>query len=212
MNFRKPLLLASTALLLSACERDTVTHVRVGKSLEAPAAPEMAGPPGMGAAPPGMGEGAVPPNPAAGLEAADRLQWTLPAGWTAKMETGMRYATIKPSGAGKVEVSVVMLPGPAGGELANVNRWRGQLGLAPIDDAQLASLRKPMETSAGALELFDMVSEGTEKSRTLAAVLATESGNSWFVKMTGGAEAVRARQAEFLRLLSSLRFGDGEKP
>ena len=67
------------------------------------------------------------------------LKWALPKGWTETPGSGMRYATLTPPGAGKVEMSVVVLPGAAGGELANVNRWRGQIGLPPLDEAALGS-------------------------------------------------------------------------
>ena len=39
-------------------------------------------------------------------------------------------------------MSVVSLPGMAGGDLANVNRWRDQMKLAPIDED---TLRKSAE-------------------------------------------------------------------
>ncbi len=221
MNERRPLLLICAAMALSAaaCERDTVTHVRVPKSADAPPAmpPMMMGGSGMppGAMPPaGMPGGAMPAGQVAPTTDFPPLLWTLPSGWTAKMESGMRFATLKPAGAGKVEVSVVVLPGTAGGDLANVNRWRGQLGLAPIDETQLAALRKPMQTDAGPVALFDLVTEGKERSRMLAAILTTESGYTWFLKMTGGADEVAAKQAEYFRLLSSLHFGKpsaGEK-
>jgi hypothetical protein len=119
----------------------------------------------------------------------------------------MRYATLKPATAGRVEASVVVLPGPAGGELANVNRWRGQIGLEPIDESGLASARKMLETKAGAVSVFDFESQGKSKSRVIAGI-ATSRGNTWFVKMTGDSGPVAAARADFVHLLESLRFED----
>jgi hypothetical protein len=87
-----------------------------------------------------------PPTPTG----ADALAWKLPKGWTEARAGGMRFATLKPSTPGKVDVSVVMLPGAAGGELPNVNRWRGQIGLPPVDEASRAQLRKEVKSKAGA--------------------------------------------------------------
>jgi hypothetical protein len=213
MKQRLPVAALVMLLATTGCVRESVTHARVAKGSETPqevppaAAGGMPGMPGQGGpgmGAPGMGGGEVPPPPPP--DAANALKWTLPPGWTDKQEGGMRYATIKPTAPGKVEISVVVLPGPAGGELANVNRWRGQIGLAAVDDAGLAAIRKPMTTKAGPLGLYDFVSEGAVKSRMIAALLAAPNGHTWFLKMTGDAEPVAASQAEFTHLLESLHF------
>ena len=152
----------ASSLFLGACSRDEITHFKVPKSggppAGAPMQPPPGMPPGMGAgqqAPPGM-QGDVPPPPA-----PERgMHWTLPKGWTEERTGGMRYATLKAPVQGKADGSVVVLPGPAGGELSNVNRWRGQIGLAPIDDAALAAARKVMASKAGKISFYDFTSDG----------------------------------------------------
>jgi hypothetical protein len=193
--------LAAAALsALPGCRRDEITHVKVPKAASSPALARLAAmPPGAGA------DGEVPPPPAP--TGASALKWTLPRGWTETMAGGMRYATLKPPVTGRIEASVVVLPGPAGGELANVNRWRGQIGLSPIDEAALASARKIVKSRAGAVSIYDFSSEGQEKSRVIAG-LVVANGNSWFVKMTGDADPVAAARADFTHLLESLRFED----
>ena len=37
----------------------------------------------------------------------------------------------------KAEIAVTVFPGNVGGLTANVNRWRGQIGLAPLAPAEL---------------------------------------------------------------------------
>jgi hypothetical protein len=146
------------------------------------------------------GDVPVPPKPTG----AEGLTWTLPEGWTQSMTGGVRYATLTPPGGSKVEASVVVLPGPAGGELANVNRWRGTLGLAPLDPTTLPSHRKSVDTTVGSVSLYDFASEGTVKTRLVAA-LAVENGRSWFFKMTGDADAVGSALPAFTSLIGSLR-------
>src|ERR1041384_7304194 len=63
----------------------------------------------------------------------------LPAGWTATPPGEMRIASYRVSGKdGKTaDVAVVPLPGMAGSDLANVNRWRGQVGAPEVSQDDL---------------------------------------------------------------------------
>jgi hypothetical protein len=194
---RKPLWIVAV-VRVAACGRDEVAHYRGPKS-----------DPGAAPAPGPMGSAAaanLPPPPDESTTGA--LRWALPKGWTeTRSAGGMRYATIKPTAPGKVEVSVTVFPGPAGGELANVNRWRNQIGLSPVDESALGKDRKSLKSPAGTLALFDYTSDGQQKTRMVAAILLA-GGNSWFVKMVGDAGPVAASRADFVRLLESLRLAD----
>jgi len=151
--------------------------------------------------PPGMAGDVPPPSLPQGTA---RLAWKLPERWT--QETGgggMRYATLRAPVSGQVDVSVTVLPGDAGGELANVNRWRNQIGLPPVDDAELAKAREAVATGAGPFSLYDFASAA--QGKRLVAGLGLVDGNSWFVKMTGEAAAVGQARPDFLRIVESLR-------
>ena len=154
------------------------------------------------------GAGRGPCRPPRRIRDRAALQWTLPKGWTeSRTAGGMRYATLKPTAPGKIDVSVTVFPGAAGGELANVNRWRNQIGLPPVEEAALAKDRKTLKSPAGKVAVFDYTSDGKEKTRLVAGILFA-GGNSWFVKMVGDAGPVAASRAEFVRLLESLRLAD----
>lgn len=190
-------LAAAAVVVASGCRRDEVTRYRVPKETPAPmGARAPTGGPAMGAA------GDLPPPPAMN---GGGLEWTLPKGWKQEVAGGMRYATFEVPVQGRLDASVVVLPGEAGGELANVNRWRGQIGLPPVEESALASARKVVRTKAGAFSLYDFTSDGQVKTRVVAA-LAEERGNTWFLKLTGDAGAVAAARNDFLRLLESARF------
>lgn len=195
LPLRLTILASAAALSLTACRKDEVTHVRVPKG---GAAPEVQ------AAPPGM-QGDVPPPPRPTAEGG--LKWTLPKGWAeAPTPGGMRYATLTPPVQGKVDVSVVVLPGPAGGELPNVNRWRNQISLPPVDEAALARARQTVKTRAGTVSVYDFTNDAAAKSRMIAGLLASADGNTWFVKMSGDAKPVGEARKDFLKLLETLRF------
>jgi hypothetical protein len=197
------LLAGAVLLLVGGCRREEVSTFRVAKDLP-PAAPtgeSMATSHQSPATPPpGMaGDVPIPATPTG----AEALKWKLPTGWSQSFPGGMRFATFKIPGTGKIDGSVVTLPGDAGGELPNVNRWRGQIGLGPTDAAGLAAARSTARSKLGPVNVYDFTSEGTKKSRLVAAILMVD-GNAWFIKLTGDAEPVTAARADFLRLLESL--------
>jgi hypothetical protein len=205
------LLVALTTLLAGAsCRREGVAHARIAKGREAIPSidpppgmgmPPMGTPPASGQAPAAGGDVPLPPKPGRG----ETLAWTLPKGWTETKGSGMRYATLQPSVKGKTEVSIIMLSGTVGGELANVNRWRGQIGLRPIDEAALSELRTSVTSKAGPVALYDFTSEGQVKTRIIVGMLAS-ADSSWFLKLNGDADAVSAARADFVAYLGTLHF------
>ena len=204
---KTPLLIGVGLLSLAlGCRSDQVSHFRVPK--EAPAShPDHPGHAEEGMPSPGMAAGPdaasnVPPPPTP----KGSLKWSLPQGWSELPGGGMRFATFKAPYAGKLEATVVVLPGPAGGELANVNRWRGQIALPALDEAGLAKARTMLKTKAGALNVYDFTSEGQTKSRMVAGYISTPDGNTWFLKLTGDADPVAKAKPAFMTILGSLHL------
>ena len=72
--------------------------------------------------------------------AQPHLKWTLPAGWTEVPAGQMRVASFVVKGADgqQADVSIIPLPGGAGGDASNVNRWRGQVGLPTVSPEELS--------------------------------------------------------------------------
>jgi hypothetical protein len=206
------LVLAGVAALVLGCDRDQVSRATVdtppAAARQAPAgpAPDMTMPPGampQGAMPPG----ALPPPPRPAGKGA--LRWALPKGWTEAPGGGMRFATLNPPsspGAAPLEVSVVVLPGAAGGETANVNRWRGQIGLPAMDEAAVAAARKGVRSRAGEVAVYDFTSDGQIRTRMVVGLLTSAQDQTWFLKLTGPEGAVAAVRPAFMKCLESLRL------
>jgi hypothetical protein len=199
--------LAGLVSLSLGCRSDQVMHYRVPKEAPSQSAPRPSMPP----QPMGARTGEDMQDPAAAqvpppAQPEGGLKWSLPKGWTQLPGGGMRYATFKAPFEGKLEATVVVLPGPAGGELANVNRWRGQIALPALDEAGLAKARTSMKTKAGALNVYDFTSDGQTKSRMVAGYITTPDGNTWFLKMTGDSAPVAKAKPDFMRILESLRL------
>ena len=174
---------------LSACGKDEITVATIPKE-----------------APPSIGPALAPPGGAA--EGGAALAWKAPAGWKRLPGSGMRFASFTvPAGGGEAELSVVVLPGPAGGDLANVNRWRGQMGAAALDEAGLARESKKVESAAGPLLVVDVAGAGAKAGESLSAALLSTGDQTWFFKLTGKAGVVKAARPSFLAFLKSLRPG-----
>lgn len=152
---------------------------------------------------------AVPPvatPPLVGSGGGDNsLTWQIPAGWTVAPATNsMRYATfnvIAADGA-KGEMTVTHFPGDVGGDLENVNRWRQQVALAPVDPAGLASLVSKLTAGPKTLSLIDITGPQTR----LAAGWTRHGADTWFFKFTGPDALVAAEKAKFTAFLESVRF------
>ena len=199
------LALSAGVMFMLGCNRDQVSHATPIQTAPAPQSapgmPPAGAPGGMGGA---MSGAQLPPPPRPTGNGA--MKWSVPKGWTETQGSGMRFATLTPPGGIKAELAVVVLPGAAGGEPANVNRWRGQIGLQPLDDNALAGLRKPVKCKAGTVSVYDFTSEGQVKSRMVSGLLSTTDGNTWFLKLTGDADAVGKAKADFMRFLESLHL------
>jgi hypothetical protein len=122
----------------------------------------------------------------------------------------MRAASFKVKGEGgkTADVGVFPLPGMAGSDLANVNRWRGQVGLAELDEDALAKAAEPVPMAGSQAKLFDMAGQNAgsgEKTRILAAIFRQQD-MAWFFKMTGDDALVASQKPAFVEFLKSVSF------
>ena len=130
--------------------------------------------------------------------------WQVPSGWKAAGPKPMRLASFDiPDAAGNGDISISKLAGDGGGLLANVNRWRGQVGLAPLEASALSANSKAVATAGGDNGTWvELV--GSEK--TILGAIVVRGDVSWFFKMTApSAVAARNREA-FEQFVRSIRF------
>jgi hypothetical protein len=201
--------LAASSLLLFACSKPSVESYRVPKESEpqnaaktAAAAPAQSAPatPPPGAAAP---QGAMA-NTAVATAAGPGLTWTAPATWATKQGAAMRKATyiIKSAGIdGEGELAITAFPGDVGGELANVNRWRGQVSLAPVSQADLGSSVTRLERNGLKIAVVDLVGGG---QRMLGAIVP-HAGATWFFKLLGPDALVAKEKPAFMSFLETVK-------
>ena len=135
---------------------------------------------------------------------APKLSWKTPEGWTEVPPSSMRYASFNAADAngGKVDISVVTFPGDGGSDADNVNRWRRQIGLEPVDDKAISSMVVPVKSGNGEFSSLDMMSGD---SRVIAA-WTRRDGRSWFFKMSGPKPALENEKAKFFDFVRSIDF------
>jgi len=201
-----PLTTAALMLFVTAgCGRDNVKVYQVenGDSAATTAAAAPAAMPNSMPAtmPAGM---AVPDN-----ASQPGLKYTLPDGWKEKALTQMRVASFEVSENGKpADVSVIPLGGMAGGDLANVNRWRGQVGQPPLADDDLQKLAEKVQVAGQPADLYDVAgtAPGSGESERILGVILHNDDTAWFFKMTGDATLVENQKPAFIAFLKSVAF------
>lgn len=154
---------------------------------------------------PGMMPSAQASNSPAQSIPAPKVEWTVPPGWSTVPTTQqMRLATFDAGGA---EVSVAAFPGDVGGDLANVNRWRGQLGLAPITNLDLPAALKVVQAGNTKVSFVEITGEGqTADQVMLGAIVLPGDGQSWFVKSTTTKAKASEIKSSFEQFAKSLRL------
>lgn len=139
--------------------------------------------------------------------------YSLPKGWQSSKAPVFAVAgfTFKKDSQ-QVEVSVSPLGGRAGGVLSNVNRWRTQLKLAPIEESELNSLIKETKIDGKPAKMVQLVGPQSAQPRTaITAAIVERDDATWFFRMRGDADLAKVQQENFEKFLDSIKFKSTEK-
>jgi hypothetical protein len=154
----------------------------------------------------------VPTASAGGDEASPaKPEWSAPADWKEQPPTQMLLAKFLLGGqsGGKAEVTVSVFPGDTGGLFANVNRWRGQLGLEPIDQGQVKALPS-LDVTGGKATVVDVTGTNPrtgQKARLIGAIVPRE-GQTWFYKLMGDEAVAEQQKAAFVKFVQTVHYPD----
>jgi hypothetical protein len=172
--------------------------------------PMPAGHPAIG---PTASPSATPPAVANSGISGD-LKYEVPAGWHEGQAGGMRKAAFEvEDGSRKVSITVVVTEGALAADIgANVNRWRGQIGLPTADKKDVAAMVKPIEVGDTAGSFVEII--GPKESAPQQAVygaIAPREDKVWSVTMRGDAELAAKEKERFEAFVKSIQFGAGGK-
>lgn len=128
------------------------------------------------------------------------FEFMKPAGWSRGGGTSISLLSFQvEDGEEKVSVTVT----PAGGDLlANVNRWRGQIGLDPINRQQFEKDANELKAGDVSFNYFKLV--GPQEA--IWAAVGNGAGRTWFVKLRGDKDLAQRETANFESFVKSFRF------
>ncbi|WP_395736791.1 hypothetical protein [Prosthecobacter sp.] len=142
------------------------------------------------------------------------LTWTLPAGWTESTTPdpmGMRVLDLRFGPNQEGECYISLMPGPAGGLEANVNRWRTQMGQKPYTAEEIANLpKKPFFNRDAAFVAFDGDFKGfgateAKSGYSMLGLIHSADQATIFVKLTGPKALVEQNAAAFDAFCQSIK-------
>jgi hypothetical protein len=147
-------------------------------------------------------EGPAAPPVAAAPGPVAKPNWNVPARWKEIPAGQMQVAKFAvPSRSGATgEVFVSVFPSDTGGLLANVNRWRREIGLENTDDSEVAKVVSALDPARPEAKLIDM----TNNNRRLIAAIVPRDGSYWFYKLRGDAGAVTPEKEAFVGFVKSM--------
>ncbi|MEO0529557.1 MAG: hypothetical protein AAF266_03165 [Planctomycetota bacterium] len=146
--------------------------------------------------------GAAPRTPpvAPTRPAANELKDKKPAAWTEGPASSMRKASYEAPGDVAITAFAFNAAGAMSDRVANVNRWRGEVGLDPTDAEQLAEETEEITLLGEEGAYFELVG----KTETTYAAMTERDGQVWFFKLRGPGEAAEAQRDAFREWLESL--------
>lgn len=211
------ILTLAVSFAASGCRDAKIASYRVPK--EAPPSAASAPDPHAGLGIPPVGSSAPASAPADTPNMANTpvptatggdLAWTAPAHWQTKAASAMRKATfIVPGDSGaQAELAVTAFPGNVGGNLANLNRWRQQLQLPPITEAELGSALEHLHVGDLHVDVAELLgpapADGSPRQRVLGAIVPF-NGATWFFKLTGPDALVAREKTAFIDFVKTVR-------
>jgi hypothetical protein len=137
---------------------------------------------------------------------ANKPSWQVPAGWqeVAAGQFLVAKFTLTGDGGATAAVNVSSSPGDGGGLAANVNRWRGQLGLPPISEI----LTTKLDVAGGKAQMVDMsgTNAQTGQPAQLTGVIVQQNDQTWFYKLMGDAKVVESQKDAFTQFVKSAKY------
>lgn len=152
---------------------------------------------------PGMASGMTAPVSQRSQKTA--VAYDAPAEWQSVGAGGISEATFK---VGDARVTVTPLSAESNQVGSNVNRWREQVGLSPLDEADVEQSVESMTLGDGKPAQYVVLSspESRDSQEAILGAIAVRGGTMWFIKMAGSTETVLAQKPNFESFLGSLKF------
>ena len=137
------------------------------------------------------------------------LAFNTPPGWTSAGERFMVFLSfLAGAPSDPAEVLVTQLPGTKFGSiLENINRWRAQVGLAPVTKVEDQPSSR-IQVAGNDAAYFDFSGPGTAEkpNRRLLLAMSVFNNEVWFFKIIGPQQTVASEKKNFEDFLKSLEI------
>lgn len=139
------------------------------------------------------------------------LTYQTPPGWKEiAANDGISLAAFQIEEGNRMTARVTI--SAAGGDVAaNVNRWRTQVGLEPVSEAQIRKDLRPMDVGGFQGQYADLTGPEAAGEMRILAVMVPRENVTWFFKMRGPADLVGRKKSAFESFVGSVRFTGDEK-
>lgn len=178
--------------------------------------------PGAGMAPfaggarPGMGSSAALPadHPPIGASPAATatpptdlpIRFQAPADWQTTVPPQFSIAAFTAEQEGRT--ARISISNSGGDLLANVNRWRQQIQLGPIDQDALDGAATKLKVDGRDAIYVELIGRAASEGQqaVYGIVISDSPGQSWFVKMMGDAAVAYRERERFLNFVATFKF------
>lgn len=158
-------------------------------------------------------------NAQAQMAAASAIQnqnensiWTIPSDWKPLPPSEFLLAEFSIAGTNgaNADVNVAEMGGEGGGLLANANRWRAQLGLAPLSENDLSPLTTSIDSPNGKIKIVDFTGTDSRAGKTarLVGAVVPQNGRTWFYKLMGDEQIVAQQKGAFIKFIESANYAN----
>jgi hypothetical protein len=161
-------------------------------------------------------ESAPPSAPAAGAHDhavhSDSVTWRALPGW--KQEEAGKFLSAAYTVPELGRLTVSKLGGDGGGLAANVNRWRGQVNMQPLPEAEVRGQPMPVTASSREMLLFNLnPDEAPAEAEGIFAAVLPLGAETWYFKLTGPSAKLREKGGEvFMTFLGDVRIAGEDAP
>jgi len=186
---KKILLLSSMIAVFAGCGREEIQTYHVPKE---PSAPPVA---------------QAPSRPAPALQSAPSrpsgtgFRAELPEGWTEKPGSGMRTVSYAIEGT---SIDFYLIALAMGDVPSNVNRWRGQVGLADATPAEIATDAETIKIEGHTATYIEIYNE--EGGKGIIAAIIDLAPRYWYFTAKGSVAELKAHAPEIRAFLESIQF------
>ena len=133
----------------------------------------------------------------------ESFTWDVPKSWIPQDKGSVRLASYKiPLLDSFADLSITKFGGNAGGETANVNRWRKQLKLPELTESEIKASAYIGQSKMGNYSIYKISNEANLNSSFLCMILPIDD-STIFVKLNATESGIKILENEFNAFCSS---------